>query len=106
LTTSGTSASQVTFLLAQHLAHGLANDPWQLGSQIIERAVSMTKPTLDAIESCIEPVKASVDPIEVLLGSRLEGAQIFVQLADLRSQQPEWTLASAASVNLGLGVHG
>src|SRR6266545_5981251 len=95
-------------LLAQHLAHGAADNSGHVLAQDPNAFFDPVEAPIDLVEPAIDFVESAVDLVESLLRSRLEREQVLVNALDLLGQEPEraFDLADAALqvTNLGFDI--
>src|SRR5215470_18691994 len=69
--------------VAQHLAHGAANDAGHVMAQVAHAFFHQVETAFDFVESAIDFVEAAIELIKSLLCLRLEAEQVPVDAFDL-----------------------
>src|SRR5215470_10108769 len=96
--------------VAQHLAHGAANDAGHVMAQVAHAFFHQVETAFDFVESAIDFVEAAIELIKSLLCLRLEAEQVPVDAFDLLGEKSgrAFELAHTALqiANFCLDIHG
>src|SRR5215470_7990720 len=96
--------------VAQHLAHGAANDAGHVMAQVAHAFFHQVESAFDFVESALDFIEAAIDLIKSLLCLRLEAEQVPVDAFDLLGEKFgrafELAYTALQIANLCLDLHG